>query len=90
MVIVDPGAGDDKVGQVADRIKAIVAEHGGEDLSVDLWGRRKMAYEIRSKAEGQYVVVAFRSEASALPELERVLSFTDEVMRFKIVRPDAA
>lgn len=60
--------------------------------SVDTWGRRKLAHEIDRKTEGTYFVASFQAEtpAAALAELDRVLSFADEVLRFKIVRTDAA
>jgi small subunit ribosomal protein S6 len=90
MVIVDPEADEETVGKVVERIKGILSEHQGEVGSVDQWGKRKMAYEIDRKSEGQYLVIPFSSESSALTELERVLSLADEVVRFKIVRMEAA
>jgi small subunit ribosomal protein S6 len=90
MVLVDPEADEERVGQVVDRVKGIISETGGEVSSVDTWGRRKLAYEIDRKTEGTYFVASFQAEAPALAELDRVLSFADEVMRFKIVRMDAA
>jgi small subunit ribosomal protein S6 len=90
MVIVDPEADEEKVGQAIERIKGILSEHQGEVGSVDQWGRRKFAHEIDKKSEGQYVVVPFQAEPSAVAELDRVLSFADEVLRFKIVRTEAA
>jgi small subunit ribosomal protein S6 len=90
MVIVDAEADEETVGRVVERIKAILSEHQGEVGAVDQWGRRKLAYEIDRKAEGQYIVVPFQAEPSALAELDRVLSLADEVVRFKIVRTEAA
>lgn len=90
MVIVDPEADEETIGRVVERIKGILSEHQGEVGSIDQWGKRKLAFEIDRKSEGQYLVVPFRSEPSALAELDRVLSFADEVVRFKIVRMEAA
>jgi small subunit ribosomal protein S6 len=89
MVILDPEADEERVGQAIDRITQVLSEHQGEVGSVDTWGRRKLAYEIERKTEGYYVVMSFTAEASALPELDRVLSFADEVLRFKVVRKAA-
>jgi small subunit ribosomal protein S6 len=90
-VLVDPEADDGAVGQVVDRVKGIISGQGGEVSSVDTWGRRKLAHEIDRKTEGTYFVASFQAETpAALAELDRVLSFADEVMRFKIVRTDAA
>ncbi|HJV05046.1 MAG TPA: 30S ribosomal protein S6, partial [Actinomycetota bacterium] len=74
------------VNGVADRITGILSDHGGEVSSVDRWGRRKLAYQIDKKTEGNYLVVAFTAEPDAVAELDRVLSFADEVIRFKVVR----
>ena len=90
MVIVDSEADEETVGRVVERIKGILSEHQGEVGTVDQWGKRKLAFEIDRKSEGQYLVVPFRSESSALAELDRVLSLADEVVRFKIVRIEAA
>jgi small subunit ribosomal protein S6 len=91
LVLVDPEADEETVGGVVDRVKGIISEQGGEVSSVDTWGRRKLAHEIDRKTEGTYFVASFQAEtASALAELDRVLSLADEVMRFKIVRTDAA
>jgi small subunit ribosomal protein S6 len=91
LVLVDPEADEEKVGQAVDRVKEIIAGQGGEVSSVDTWGRRKLAHEIDRKSEGTYFVASFQAESpAALAELDRVLSLADEVMRFKIVRTDAA
>jgi small subunit ribosomal protein S6 len=89
MVILDPEADDELVGQAIDRINKVLTEHQGEAGTVDTWGRRKLAYEIERKAEGYYFVMTFTAEAAALAELDRVLSFADEVLRFKVVRTAA-
>ena len=89
MVIVDPGADEEQVGAVVDRITGILSGHNGEVASVDRWGRRKLAYAIDKKTEGNYFVMAFTADASALPELDRVLSLADEVLRFKVVKTAA-
>lgn len=91
LVLVDPEADDDTVGQAVDRVRGIISAQGGEVSSVDAWGRRKLAHEIDRKTEGTYFVASFQAESPApLAELDRVLSLTDEVLRFKIVRTDAA
>jgi small subunit ribosomal protein S6 len=89
MVILDPDADEQKIGEVVDRITGILSQHGGEVSAVDRWGRRKLAFEIDRKGEGFYLVVTFTSEAEALPEMDRVLSLADDVLRFKVVRAAA-
>jgi small subunit ribosomal protein S6 len=89
MVVTDPEADEEKVGQLVDRITKVLSDHRGEVKNVDRWGRRKLAYELDKKTEGYYFVLAFTGETPALAELDRVLSLADEVMRFKIVRTAA-
>ncbi len=90
MIIVDPEADEQIVGRAVERITKVISEHDGSTGSVDDWGKRRLAHEIDKKAEGHYFVVPFQAEPSTLTELDRVLSLADEVLRFKIVRTDAA
>jgi small subunit ribosomal protein S6 len=90
LVLVDPETDEESLGRVIDRVRGIVSDQGGEVSSVDTWGRRKLAYELDRKTEGTYFVASVQAEPPALAELDRVLSLADEVMRFKIVRADAA
>lgn len=89
MAILDPEADEQTVAGVVDRITKILSEREGEVSNVDRWGRRKLAYEINRKSEGNYVLIVFKSEPEALAELDRVLNLADEVIRFKIIRKAA-
>ncbi len=85
MVIVDPDSGDDALKDVGERIGRVLTERGGEVVSTDEWGRRKLAYEISKKSEGLYLLVTFKAGSEAVGELDRVLSLADEVMRHKVI-----
>ena len=87
MLIVDPRLEDAAIQQAVDRWVGVVAAKGGEATKVDLWGRRKMTFEMRHLNEGYYIVADFQAEAAAMDELDRVLRLADELMRHKIVRP---
>jgi len=89
MAILDPEADEQTVAGVVDRITQILSDREGEVANVDRWGRRKLAYEINRKSEGNYVLIVFKSEPEALAELDRVLNLADEVIRFKIIRKAA-
>jgi len=90
MLILPPDAEDTAVDGVVERITGVLADREGEVGRVDKWGRRRLAYEIARNTEGYYVVVGFRAEPGAILELDRVLSLTDEVIRFKVVLRKAA
>ncbi len=55
---------------------------------VDVWGRRRLAYEIDKKSEGIYTVVDLKAEPEAVKELDRQLNLNEAVLRTKILRPD--
>ena len=90
MLILPADAEESVVDGVAERITGILSERGGEVSQVDKWGRRRLAYEIAHHTEGYYVVARFTAEPAAIPELDRVLSLADEVVRFKVVLRQAA
>jgi small subunit ribosomal protein S6 len=71
-----------------DRAKDILAQEGGTLLDEAWWGRRRLAYEIDKRHFGFYGVLDFEATAEAVDELERRLKITDEVVRFKTVRPE--
>jgi len=90
MLIIPADADDSVVDGVIERITGVLSQRGGEVASVDKWGRRRLAYEIARQSEGFYVIATFRSEPDAVLEIERVLTLTDEVIRFKVVLRKAA
>ena len=67
----------------------MIRNDGGTIENVDIWGRRRLAYEIKKKAEGIYAVVNFTAEPATAKELDRQLSLNESVMRTKLLRPGA-
>ena len=57
--------------------------------NVDIWGRRRLAYEIQKKTEGIYAVVDMSAEPALAKELDRQLNLNEAVLRTKLMRPDA-
>jgi small subunit ribosomal protein S6 len=90
MVILDPSLEDKDAKAAVDRHLTTVSTRGGEIKNVDHWGKRRFAYEIRHINEGYYTVVEVNAEPEAVDELSRVLGLADEVIRHKVVRPEAA
>lgn len=86
MIIFDPEAEESAVTAVLDRGLELVRSNGGTPGTVDRWGKRTLAYEIRKKREGYYVLVEFTAEPKATAELDRHLTLSDEVIRHKIIR----
>jgi small subunit ribosomal protein S6 len=86
MVIFDPDTDDQAVTGVIDRVTKLLTDKGGEVSNVDRWGKRRLAFEIRKKAEGVYTVIEFGAEPAVVTEVERLLTLADEVIRHKVVK----
>ena len=83
--IFDTALTDEQVGEKLEKFHKQITGAGGEITAVDQWGKRQLAYPIKKKTSGNYVVVQFAAETEPLPELERVLKLDDDVMRYLIV-----
>ena len=86
MVILDSDIEERTVGTSLDKFLNVIRNGGGTVDSVDIWGRRRFAYEINHKWEGIYVVLEISTEGRDLHEVERVLHLADEVVRHKVMR----
>ena len=89
MVILDPEIEERTVAPSLDKYLSVVTTAGGTIDKVDIWGRRRLAYEIAKKTEGIYAVVDFTAEPATAKELDRQLGLNEAVLRTKVMRPDA-
>jgi small subunit ribosomal protein S6 len=89
MVILDPSLDERTVAPSLDTFLNVVRQDGGQVESVDVWGRRRLAYEIDKNAEGIYAVIDLRAEPATVKELDRQLGLNESVLRTKVIRPDA-
>ncbi|MFA9431516.1 30S ribosomal protein S6 [Egicoccus sp. AB-alg2] len=88
MIIVTDTLEEEAARAAFDRAKDILAQQGGTVLDEAWWGRRKLAYEINKRDFGYYGVLDFEATAEAVDELERLLKISDDIVRFKTVRPE--
>jgi len=89
MIILDAGLEEDAIRSALDRSTELIGSRGGTVSSVDRWGRRRFAYELKHKWEGYYVVLRTEAEPAVMLELDRSLHLADEVLRHKVIRlPD--
>ena len=89
LFFVAPTIDEETRAAVMKRIENVVAEGKGVIDNVDVWGKRKLAYEINDLTDGDYTLVDFRADPQSIAELNRVLRITDAVVRHMIVaRPD--
>ncbi|MBS5826738.1 MAG: 30S ribosomal protein S6 [Actinomyces sp.] len=89
MVIFDPTVDERTVGPSMEKLLTKVTEAGGSVENVDIWGKRRLAYEINKQSEGIYVVVDMTSTPEVSKEINRLLSLNESVMRTKLMRPEA-
>ena len=89
MVLLDPEVEEKTVAPSLEQYLGVVRQGGGTVEKVDVWGRRRLAYEIGSKSEGIYAVVDLVAEPASVQELDRQLNLNETVMRTKLIRPEA-
>ncbi len=90
MVILDPEIDERTVAPSLDKFLNVIRNDGGTIDNVDVWGRRRLAYEINKKTEGIYAVVALTANSAATVELDRQLGLSEAVMRTKVLRAEEA
>ncbi|MBM3673379.1 MAG: 30S ribosomal protein S6 [Actinobacteria bacterium] len=86
MVILDADLEEETIRSAVDRYVALLESKGAQKGPVDLWGKRRFAYEVKHRWEGYYVVLQAKAEPAAMDELHRTLSLADEVIRHKVLR----
>ena len=89
MVILDPELEERTVAPSLDTFLNVIRQGGGTIENVDIWGRRRLAYEISKKSEGIYAVVDLTADPDVVKELDRQLNLNESVLRTKVLRPQA-
>ncbi|GAA1881168.1 30S ribosomal protein S6 [Lapillicoccus jejuensis] len=89
MVILDPELDERTVAPSLDKFLTVVSKEGGSVDNVDIWGRRRLAYDIKKKSEGIYAVVNLTATPATAQELDRQLGLNESVLRTKLLRPGA-
>ncbi|HUL23392.1 MAG TPA: 30S ribosomal protein S6 [Thermodesulfobacteriota bacterium] len=84
--ILDPDLEDEQTQSVIEKAKGIVTQGSGEILKVEDWGKRKLAYEVKKKPKGHYILIHFVGSPALLSELERNFRVMDAVIKFQSVR----
>ncbi len=86
--ILDPDLEEAAAQSAIEKIKGIVTQGNGEILKVEDWGKRKLAYEVKKKSKGHYILFHFSGTPALLSELERNFRVMDAVIKFQSVRLD--
>jgi small subunit ribosomal protein S6 len=86
LLMLDPDLSEERQTQIVTRIRELVERGGGTWVGHDVWGRRRLAYEIDKKTDGAYHYLTFDAAPETLDEVSRILRITDDVMRHMAVR----
>ena len=86
MIVFDTAVDAQSIQVALDRALETIRSNSGNPGNIDRWGKRPLAYEINKRKEGYYVLVEFTGETTTVDELDRILTLSDEVLRFKILR----
>jgi len=89
MVILDPSLEERTIEPSLDKYLNVVRKDGGTVENVDIWGRRRLAYEVKKNAEGIYAVIQLKAEPVTVKEFDRQLTLNESVLRTKVLRADA-
>jgi small subunit ribosomal protein S6 len=89
MVILDPSIEERTVENSLGKYLDVIRKDGGTVESVDVWGRRRLAYEVKKNAEGIYAVLSLTAEPATVKEFDRQLGLNETILRTKVLRADA-
>ncbi len=84
--ILRPNLGEDQFNEIIERTNALITNDGGEIISLDRWGMKKLAYEIKKEIQGYYVYVNYAAPGTTIEELERIFRIDDRLLRFLTVK----
>ena len=88
MYILKPGMEEEAINAAVARFEDVVKNGGGEIAKTDLWGKRRLAYEVNGVTEGYYVLMTFQAPATAAQELERILKIQDNIVRHLVIKKE--
>src|SRR5439155_19610329 len=86
LYIVRPELDEENLQQAIGTVNELIGNLGGVTQKTDVWGRRRLAYEVRHLREGQYVLTDFQIDPARVPEMENTLKISDTVFRHLVVR----
>jgi small subunit ribosomal protein S6 len=87
MVILDPSLEERTIEPSLDKYLNVIRKDGGSVDKVDVWGRRRMAYEIKKNPEGIYAVISLTATPATVKEFDRQLTLNESILRTKVIRP---
>ena len=90
VMVLSPEADEDQVTAMVERVANLITERGGSVAEQDSWGLRRLAYPIRRFQEGNYLLTRFTLDAKDVPEIDRNLEASEDVLRHLVTKVDKA
>ena len=88
MVILDPSLEERTIAPSLETFLNVIKSDGGSVEKVDIWGKRRLAYDIEKNPEGIYAVIDLTATPATVKELDRQLGLAEAVLRTKVIRPE--
>ena len=88
ILIADPYLTEDELEVLVDKVKDFLAKEKGEDISIQHWGKRKLAYDIKKKPRGSYILLNYRGEPELIRKFEAPFRIDEKVFRCQTIRVD--
>jgi small subunit ribosomal protein S6 len=86
LLILDPNLDEKSTDTALEKVKDLIGKHGGEILKIDNWGRKKLAFELKKRTEGVYILLLFKAPPLKIVELEKSYKLFDFLVKFLIVK----
>lgn len=86
MILVDSDIDERQVPGLVDKHLEVVTKGGGTVDNTDIWGRRRLAYDINKKSEASYAVVQLTAEPDVVQEMDRLMGIDEKIVRTKVLR----
>lgn len=88
IIILNASPGDEEIEASIKKVKDLITNSGGEILKADIWGRRKLANEIKKQKKGFYVLLVFRAASPLIKRLEDYYKVFDPVIKYMVIKLD--
>lgn len=89
MIIIDPAVDERQVPALIEKYTNVVTSEKGVVDNLDIWGKRRLAYEINKKTDGIYAVLQLTCEPATVSEIDRLMAIDEKIMRAKVMRTDS-
>jgi small subunit ribosomal protein S6 len=86
IVILNAAVSDEEAEAATTKVKDLIAGQGGEVLKVDVWGRKKLAYEIKKQKKGFYVLLYYKAPPATIKKMEDFCKVSDAVLKYMIIK----